>query len=540
MKFSGLQSSYSRRDLYGILFRHKWKIIICFILIMGTAIVATVGTLRVYQADAKLLIRIGRESVTLDPTANTGPMIGVGHSRENEINSELEILKSWDLAEQVMKSIGAEYFLEPPKDPPPGALYLFCRNLLKLKDQVTGLIPRLLYYSDSETTAKLRRLEKKISEAPNKNGKDEAATIALRGGLKISVQKNSNILNLTYEGSSPAFSREVLAKLIDLYMEKHINIYRTSGSYPFFDQQTETLRQQLAGSEDELRKLKNKTGVASVDDNRKILLSRISSAQQQLETTQAGLAASTARMENLNKQLAQFPEFILTGENEGTSYYGADTIRGRLFELQLKEQELLSKYSENNVLVKEIRRQIEEARKLHAREKQDPQQVKSVTKGINTIHQSLNMALQTEKVDFASLEAKREVLQDQLRATRRELEDLNNTEVRMINLQRELSLGDAKYRKYSENLEQARIDQALEKTKISNITVVQPAVAYSDPIRPRPVLNIILGLFLSLLFGTGVAFSAEFFSHSIKTPQDVEERLQLPMLASIPALKRSK
>ena len=54
----------------------------------------------------------------------------------------------------------------------------------------------------------------------------------------------------------------------------------------------------------------------------------------------------------------------------------------------------------------------------------------------------------------------------------------------MVNLQRELALQDAKYRKYSENREQARIDQALETNKISNISVVQQATASTKPVRP--------------------------------------------------------
>ena len=527
MKLTGLYSP-SRRDFCSILFRHKWKIHICFLLVMAAAILVTAGTLRVYQADAKLLIRIGRESVTLDPTATTGQTIGVGRSRETEINSELEILKSWDLSQQVVESIGPEAFLKPPEDPPPSGLYLFSRKLVEMKDKLFGFIPRLLYPPNSSKSPK--------REGPVDNR--EAATNVLKSGLKISVQKNSDILNLIYEGSSPSFSRAVLEKLIALYMEKHIKIYRTSGSYSFFDQQTQELRQQLAGVEEELRRLKNKTGVASIDDHRRFLLNRINTAQQEFEVTQAALAASAGKMESFQKDLAKFPNFVVTTESEGTSFYGADNMRTRLYELQLKEQELLSKYPESNVLVQDTRRQIVEARKLQEREKQDPSKTQNITRGINSIHQTLNLGLHTEKANFASLQSKSRVLQDQLNATRRELEDLNNTEFRMANLQRELSMQDAKYRRYSENREQARIDQALETNKVSNITIVQPAVAFSDPVRPQPFRNLVLGFFLAIIVGLGVAFFSEFLDHSLKTPQDVEEKLQLQMLASIPLLNR--
>lgn len=497
---------------------------------MTIVLLVTVGTQRAYQADAKLLIRIGRETVTLDPTANTGPTIGVGQSRENEINSELEILKSWDLSQRVVEAIGVEAFLKRPEKQSAGVLYLVSQKFLEMKSGFVELVHRLLYPPDPAGSG--------TPKGPPDHR--EAATLVLRSGLKISAQKNSNILILSYEGSSPNLSREVLARVIDFYMEKHINIYRTSGSYSFFDQQTRDLRQQLAGVEEELRRLKNKTGVASIEDHRKFLLNRISVAQQEFEVTQAGLAAAGGRIASLNQELTKFPEFMVTTENEGTSDSAADLLRGRLYELQIKEQELLSKFAESNVLVRETRRQIGEARNILTKEKLDPSRNHSTTRGTNLIHQQLNLALHTEKAALASLKSKAEILKTQLGAARRELEELNNTEFRMLDLQRELGMQEAKYRKYAENREQARIDQALEAQKVSNITIVQPAVGYSEPVRPRPGRNLAVGFFLSLILGIGVAFFWEFLDHSIRTPQDVEERLKLPVLGSMPSLQKEE
>lgn len=266
-------------------------------------------------------------------------------------------------------------------------------------------------------------------------------------------------------------------------------------------------------------------------------MSRISAAQGGLETTQVALAASAEKIESLQRELAKLPDFIVTTESEGSSLYGADLMRTRLYELQLRELELLSKYPESNVLVQDTRRQLMEARKLQEREKNDPSKSQSITRGINPIHQGFNQALRSEKVTFASLQSQSRVLQDQVNATRRELENLNNTELGMVNLQRERGLQEVKYRKYSENREQARIDQALETNKVSNITIVQPAVASSDPVRPKPVRNLGLGFLLGIILGVGVAFFSEFLDHSLKTPQDVEAKLKLPLLGSRPFLE---
>ena len=210
-------------------------------------------------------------------------------------------------------------------------------------------------------------------------------------------------------------------------------------------------------------------------------------------------------------------------------------MRARLYELQIKEQDLLSRYSEDSRPVLEIRRQITEAQALLAKEEPTRTQV---TTGINTTHQQLNLDLIKELGTLSSLEAKSRVLKTQQEAARAELTDLNHTEVKMVNLQRELSLLDVKYRKYSDNLEQVRIDQALETNKISNISVVQAATASMKPVRPRKALNLALGLFLGIFGGLGLAFFSEYLDHSLRTPQDVEEKLDLQVLASIPYLKK--
>ncbi|KKK63068.1 hypothetical protein LCGC14_2998030, partial [marine sediment metagenome] len=82
-----------------------------------------------------------------------------------------------------------------------------------------------------------------------------------------------------------------------------------------------------------------------------------------------------------------------------------------------------------------------------------------------------------------------------------------------------------------------RIDHAMEADKISNISVVQPATLSMKPIRPRKLLNLALGLFLGIFGAIGLAFFSEHLDHSIKTPEEAKERLELPTITSIPRVR---
>ena len=515
----------SLRDFYYILFRHKWKVILFFLAVVATVTVGTLLSTEIFKAEAKLMIRIGRENVSLDPTATTGQVISIGQSRDSEINSELEILKSRELAGKVVDALGSKSFLENPDesilDPAAsrGPAQERLRELRRIFGGLANKLQEFLIAADIVTPLSDR----------------EKALIHLAKNLEIETQKNSNILFLSYEAPSAQFAQTVLGKLIDFFNDKHLVIHRTAGSYEFFNRQADQLRSQVAGVEEKLKNLKSKTGVSSLEEQKKILMNRIGALQTEGESNEAALAISRAKVKDLNEKLASISPTVVTQETKGSGNYGADLMRSRLYELQIREQDLLSRYAETSRPVLEIRRQIAEAQALLAKEEPTRTQV---TTGINTTHQQLNLDLIKEMGNLSSLEAKSRVLKTQQEAARAELTDLNNTEVKMVNLQRELSLLDVKYRKYSDNLEQARIDQAMETNKISNISVVQAATASLKPVRPRKALNLALGLFLGIFGGLGLAFFSEYLDHSLRTPQDVEEKLDLQVLASIPFLKK--
>jgi polysaccharide biosynthesis transport protein len=66
------------------------------------------------------------------------------------------------------------------------------------------------------------------------------------------------------------------------------------------------------------------------------------------------------------------------------------------------------------------------------------------------------------------------------------------------------------------------------------VRVVEPATVEGDPIRPRKALNLVLGLVVGMFAGTGLALFLEYLRRAIRTPNDVMEHLQLPVLGMIP------
>ena len=503
--------SLTMRDLVYVLFRHKWKMFFFFTSVVCLVVLVTMVSSPIYNSEAKLLLKVGRESVTLDPTASTGPVMHISQSRLSEINSEIEILRGRDLIEQVVDSIGCDQLMMKSQADSGNASF---------KQKIKALL------SGPKNLLKKLGMVEPLSER-------EQVLLKVYNNLYVGSDKDSNIIKIAYTSKSPEMAQQVVSKLIQLSLEKHIAAYRTPGSYEFFVEQTKHLKDQLYASEEKLKALKNKVGITSIEQQQTILLDRIRLLEVEKGTTESALASSTAKAKSLEEAIAKTPETTVLEETTGYPSSGADAMQEELFRLQIEEQKLLKSFSEDSRNVKSIREEIARAKDLLQKEQDRTQ----VTKGLSRSYEELNLALMTEKADRVALQEKLASLNQQLHNAQQQLAPLNDAAVEIAALTRDISTQEANLRKYSENLEQARIDDAMESQRISNISVVQEATLPIQSIRPRKLLNLALGFFLGTFGALLLAFVSELMDHTVKTPHDIEEKLHLTTLGYIPRLR---
>jgi polysaccharide biosynthesis transport protein len=67
-----------------------------------------------------------------------------------------------------------------------------------------------------------------------------------------------------------------------------------------------------------------------------------------------------------------------------------------------------------------------------------------------------------------------------------------------------------------------------------SVEMHDPPIVSNSPVSPNVQLNLILGAIVGLIFGVGIAFFLEYLDTSVKTLEDVERYLQVPVLAVIP------
>ena len=97
----------SVRDILHVLFKHKWKIIIIFILAMIVVTFILLSQPDMFESNAKILVGGGRASPVGLVTGVSGP---------SEINAEIVLLASRGFAEAVVDEMGPETVLYIPED----------------------------------------------------------------------------------------------------------------------------------------------------------------------------------------------------------------------------------------------------------------------------------------------------------------------------------------------------------------------------------------------------------------------------------------
>ena len=121
-----------------------------------------------------------------------------------------------------------------------------------------------------------------------------------------------------------------------------------------------------------------------------------------------------------------------------------------------------------------------------------------------------------------------------------DLERLNDQELELAQLEREVKLLEGKYAMHVQKLEEARVNDALSGEGITNVKVAQPASLVYKPVSPKKALLLAGALMLALVGGIGSAFAAESLDQTLRTTSQVERQLGLPVLASMPRRTRGR
>lgn len=517
------RSAFSLRDPLYVVCRHRRAFGMVFLIaaLCSIMVFAVAGTKKYYTAEALLLFKVGREDVSIDPMAITGdsPHRG-GRTSGDQMRSAIEILRSYDLAQKVVDDIGLDVLI-----PPDEVLVQksFWKKLtVKTRDAWEHLYGT--FREPEQPPQYYARLEERE--------RLEKAVGFIVQGIQARPVRYSSILNVSFTSKHPKVSHKILETIIDLYLEKHINLHFSDSTYRFLQQKTDELSRNLEDTEQKIKEFKNSSGIAGLEPTS--LNERHDEIQQEISHSETSLAISKVRVNLLKKTLS-----TILVHDDGQVLFGnsAEDFERRIAALRVEEQELLSTFTPESIPVQEVRRQIAELQKLLSVETARETGTGEDSSPASYISLQASDQLQTdllqEQTNVTTQTERLKILRRQLEAVKSEISRLNEGLIRLGQLERKKNLDASSFQRYAESLEEARIDQALKIEKISNVSIAQPPTYPLLPDKSKARLIIPLGLAGGFVFGLGIAFLKEKLDATVKRPEDVARLLDLRTLASI-------
>ncbi|HEY7000630.1 MAG TPA: Wzz/FepE/Etk N-terminal domain-containing protein [Candidatus Udaeobacter sp.] len=409
-------------DILFALFKRKRTIIVC----AAVGIIAAAAVYFLfppsYQSQAKLLVRYVTERSAVDPIDAEKAATASNQEADRVIGAEIEILTSWDLAVQVAQALGPQRLLPPPQD-------LFSRLMRGIGLQ------RWLPPSGASAT-------------------EAEAAQSIASGLKVISTKGSSIILISYKNRNPEVATLVLQELLSRYFVKHLEVHRSADAFDFVSQQTDQVRTRLNQTEDALKTLREKTGIASLKEGSAALTAEAGKAQEQLNSAEADLAEQQALVSH-------------KGENS-TKTWGkkkpADDPKGKV----------------------------------------------------------------------AGTQAKIVALKTRLRDVQQRTKQLSELAPQIEDLERKKEMDETNYKYFAASLEKARVDEALDPSKMPNISAVQRPSPPGLETKTRDKIalalaggGIALGIALALLKGL-------VLNQTVGRPLQLETQLHIPLMLSIP------
>ncbi len=498
-------SSVSRNDILFALFKHKKKILFGTLVGLAAAVAVYFFFPPIYESDAKLLVRYLVERSTVDAVDSPKSPGGYAPTTDTVIGAEIEILSSWDLAVQAAEAVGAKRFGAATK---------------------------------------------------------EAAASTIASGLSLTTHKGSNIIFASYKNRDPELATLVLSELVNRYFSKHLEVHRSAGAFDFVTQQTDQVRARLNQTEDALRELQQKVGIMSLADATKDLSGEATKMREHLHLAEAELAEQQARVQQISGSVPS--EEIVSGNSEAAASipgeHGAKPGDGKsekpaspapakpkapaevvqkyqalisgLQRLRQAQLDLFGKYTAESNMVKANQTEIDEVENQRRNLAKKYPDLPTRVAPIGSRGKELDAG--SEAAHLAGVQAKRDALASLLHDTNERIRQLSQLAPQIGDLERQKQMQQDNYKYFETTLEKARVDEALDPSKIPNISAVQrpsPAILVTST-RDKVMLGSAVG---GLALAVGFALLKELFlTRTVRRPIEVEKFVGISPLLSIP------
>jgi len=514
-----IEEEISLQDYIRVIRKRKWTIFTVTIVAIILVIIANFFMQPVYKATTTVLL-----SKTSSPQAIFGSAEGnLLFGQADEIETQIEILKSYSIAEGVAKELPPDIFEEAQAQNFARKIETFrwlinILDILHLKNFAASI---LLGVSDNHD-----------------NGEEETTlediTKLVRESLTVNSLKNTNIIEINSENLNPKLASIIADSTASVFVEesRSINRSRATEAKRFIEEQLIEKETELKKVEEEKLEYKRQENILYLDEETKINIEQLANFQSQEIEVNNQIVENKAELAEVHRQLEKQAETYISSKTITTNP-AVRELQSQLTNLEIQLPTLLEKYSKGSPQVSEAEIKIREIKNKISEKVAEI--VGSKVSARNPIYQTLLAQIVTLETTLISLETKKESLASSVKEYESRLERLPDKELYLARLERAIKVSESTYIILLEKYQEARINEAME---LGDIRIIDEARIPEDPIKPNKKLNLAIGGILGLMLGVMLTFFMEYMDNTIKTTDDIERYLGLPVLGIIPKISQ--
>jgi uncharacterized protein involved in exopolysaccharide biosynthesis len=384
----------------------------------------------------------------------------------------------------------------------------------------------------------LSAVARKLLSKEGKNvdqGDLEAKIAFLNNSLFTVPLRDSNVLQVTYFAETGKEAESTLKLILDEYIDTQAAIQSGSNKLvEFYEQEKRRVEAELRAAENQLNEWQGKNETVSINQQIAGHLSLLDDRRKTLQQTEAQVEATKAKVSIVQNQLKSQPERLLMGQEQVKNPL-AQKLKEQLVTTDASLQDLLQRYTEKHRSVREKREQLAFLKK--ELEAEEENMIGRQTTGLNPLKESLKQQLTDAQSLLSSLVSQKQTLERQVEDASTTLAGMREKKVKIDELSRLVDLHKDAFMLYGKKLEEGRIATGLGKEQLANVALIGPPHAGRGTDLVNRFRIVVLAAIVSLALGMAVAFGFEFFNNAVRTRQDVEYYLGLPVLAAIPDLQ---
>lgn len=492
-------SSFDLRKIIGLL-RRRWKFILgvaafCFL----AGFVHLARQTPVYTANVQIL---------LDPRGGANKFIEAGQNSYGYedlafVEDQIAVITSAALLRRVVERerllTDPEFGAPPPSSKAPSASPF---NVLAWLSGSTN-------DKSANGAGRSDGAAKKVEASALPPG-TVASVGALQGALVVKRVGQANLLNIAFTSVDPAKAARLANAIAEAYAVDQLDarLEAATRATSWFNDRLVELRNQLRQSEEAIAKFRADNNLVQSAAAATLSQEQVGQLNMRLVAAQAETAEKKAHYDVLKKIESQGGD--LAQLNEVMSSSAVSDLRKQAADISRQAAELLSRYSEKHPSVVNLRAQLQDLRRQIGAE------IQRIAAKIGDDYQ-LAKARQ-EAAEKALQEATGQVGLDAAKAiTLRELE-------------RTAAVNKTLFEDY---LQRSRTTKEQSTFQERNSRVITPAEPPAGPSAPKKGQTLAMALALGLLCGAGGAYLLELLAAGFTTAQEVEQKLGLPVLASI-------